>query len=189
MSAAVLLAARRSRGLSQRALAARAGEHQPTISALENGDHDPGLTHLTRLLAATGHRLVALPTTARPVYEAAADIAAALRRGDESAAYREFIQLSDDLAREPGALRAALTALEPVPVDVRYDALLAAVVEHYLAAARLPVPAWAHEPGRVLAEPWFVDDLPALRKKTAADTPKAFARHNVFLAASELASV
>jgi transcriptional regulator with XRE-family HTH domain len=103
----VLLAARRSRGPSQRALAARAGEHQPTISALENGDHDPGLAHLGRLLAATGHRLVALPTTARPVYEAGADIAAALRRGDDAAAYREFIQLSDELARESGPLRAA----------------------------------------------------------------------------------
>jgi transcriptional regulator with XRE-family HTH domain len=101
MSAAALLAARRARGLSQRALAARVGEHQPTISALENGDHDPGLGHLSRLLAATGHRLVALPTTARPAYEAAADIAAALRRGDESAAYREFIQLSDDLGLGP----------------------------------------------------------------------------------------
>jgi transcriptional regulator with XRE-family HTH domain len=189
VSAVVLLAARRSRGLSQRALAARAGEHQPTISALENGDHDPGLAHLTRLLAATGHRLIALPTTARPVYEAAADISAALRRGDEPAAYREFIQLSDDLARETGPLRAALTALAPAPIDSRYDALLAALAEHHLSDGRLPVPAWVNEPGRFLDEVWFVDDVPALYKTTKAQTPKAFVRHGVFLAASELASV
>lgn len=189
MSAVVLLAARRSRGLSQRALAARAGDHQPTISALENGDHDPGLAHLTRLLAATGHRLIALPTTSRPLYEAAADMAAALRRGDDAAAYREFIQLSDDLAREAGPLRSALSALEPAPVNGRYDALLAAVAEHYLSQARLPVPAWVNEPGRFLDEVWFVDDVPALYETTKAQTPKAFVRHGVFLAASELASV
>jgi transcriptional regulator with XRE-family HTH domain len=189
VSAAVLLAARRSRGLSQRALAARAGEHQPTISALENGDHDPGLAHLTRLLAATGHRLVALPTTSRPVYEAAADMAAALRRGDDAAAYREFIQLSDDLARETGPLRVALTALAPAPINPRYDALLASVTEHYLSEARLPVPAWVYDLGRVLTDPWFVDDVPALLEATVAETPKAFARHGVFLVASELASV
>ncbi len=185
----LLKAARRSGGLSQRKLAARAKEHQPTISALENGDHDPGLEHLTRLLAATGHRLVALPTTSRPVYEAAAAIGAALLRGDESSAYREFIQLSDDLARERGPLRAALTALAPAPVDPRYDALLAAVAEHYLRLGRLPLPAWIRDPDRVLAEPWFVDDLPALREQTEADTPPAFAHHGVYLAASELASV
>ena len=189
MSARALLAARRSRGLSQRALAARAGDHQPTISALEKGEHDPGLAHLTRLLAATGHRLVALPTTSRPVYEAAADIADALRDGDDSRAFREFIQLSDDLTREDAPLRAALTALAPAPVDRRYDALLAGVVEHYLAHAGLPLPAWVNDPSRVLIDPWFVDDVPALRDKTVAETPPAFARHGVFLAGSELASV
>ena len=112
-----LLAARTSRGLSQRALAARARDHQPTISALENGDHDPSVAHLSRLLAATGHRLVALPTTARPAYAAGAAIGAALGRGDESAAFREAVQLSDDLARESPSLLTALCALAPAPAD------------------------------------------------------------------------
>lgn len=188
-AAAVLTAARHSRGLSQRALASRAGDHQPTISALEKGEHSPGLEHLSRLLAATGHRLVALPTTSRPVYEAAAAITAALRRGDESGAYREFIQLSDDLARESGPLRAALTALAPTPIDSRYDALLAAVAEHYMLNAGLAAPPWVHDQSRVLTDPWFVDDVPAVFDKTVAETPSAFARHGVFLAASELASV
>ena len=143
----LLTAARCSTGLSQRTLAIRTGEHQPSISALENGDHDPGLGYLSRLLAATGHRLVALPTTSRPVYEAAADIAAALLRGDEPSAFREFIRLSDDLARERGPLRAALTALAPAPFDPRNDALLAAVAEHYLRLGRLPLPAWIRGPG------------------------------------------
>ena len=189
MSASALLAARRCSGLSQRALAARSGDHQPTIAALEKGDHDPGLAHLSRLLAATGCRLVALPTTSRPVYEAAAAIAAALRKSDESSAYREFIQLSDDLARERGPLLAALTALAPAPIDSRYDALLAAVAEHYLLTVGLPLPPWVSDPSRVLADSWFVDDVTALFDKTVAETPSAFVRHGVFIAASELASL
>jgi hypothetical protein len=170
-------------------LAARAGEYQPTISAVEMGDHDPSVAHLGRLLAATGHRLVALPTTARPVYEAAAAIAAALRCGDEPTAFRESIQLSDDLARESGPLLAALCALAPAPTDGRYDALIAGIAEHYLQAAGLPLPSWVHEPGRFLRDPWFVDDVPALHEQTVAATPPALVRHGVFLASSELASV
>lgn len=189
VSASALLAARRSSGLSQRALAARAGDHQPTVAALEKGDHDPGLGHMSRLLAAAGYRLVALPTTSRPVYEAAAAIAAALRNDDESGAYREFIQLSDDLARERGPLRAALTALAPAQIDSRYDALLAAVAEHYLLEGGLPLPAWIHDKSRLLPDPWFVDDVPELFDQTVAETPSAFARHGVFIAASELASI
>ncbi len=189
MSVPELLAARTSRGLSQRALAARARDHQPTISALENGDHDPSVAHLGRLLAATGYRLVALPTTARPVYEAGAAIVAALGRGDESTAFREVIQLSDDLAKESRPLLAALCALAPAPADLRFDALLAAIVEYYLNGAGLPSPSWVNDPSRTLTEPWFVDDVPALREQTVQDTPPAFARHGVFLAAAELASV
>ena len=184
-----LLAARISRGLSQRALAARARDHQPTISALENGDHDPSVAHLSRLLAATGHRLVALPTTARPAYAAGAAIGAALGRGDESAAFREAVQLSDDLARESPSLLTALCALAPAPADLRFDALLAAIVEHYLNGAGLASPSWVNDPSRTLTEPWFVDDVPALRGQTVKDTPPAFARHGVYLAATELASV
>jgi transcriptional regulator with XRE-family HTH domain len=190
MTAAVLLrTARRSSGLSQGRLAANARDHQPTVSALERGDHDPGVAHLTRLLAATGHRLAVLPTTSRPVCEAATDIESALRAGDESTAFREAIQLVDDLAREHGAIRVALTATAPPAVgDLRYDALIAAIAEHYLLAERLPRPSWL---GRkiVLAERWFVDDLAATREAAIATTPPSFAKRGVIIAASELMSV
>jgi transcriptional regulator with XRE-family HTH domain len=190
MSAALLLrTARRSHGLSQGRLATLAGDHQPTVSALEHGDHDPGVAHLTRLLAATGHRLVVLRTTARPVCEAATDIESALSSGDESAAFREAIQLSDDLARESGVIRVALTATAPPAVgDVRYDALIAAIAEHYLISDDLPKPGWLSI-DRALSEQWFVDRLPAARRHALATTPPSFARRGVVIAASELASV
>jgi transcriptional regulator with XRE-family HTH domain len=191
MSADVLLrTARRSQGLSQRALASASRDHQPTISALENGEHDPGVAHLERLLAATGHRLAVLPTTSRPVSEAATRIEAALRAGDERLAFREAIQVSDDLGREHGAIRVALTAAPPTRVgDPRFDALIAAIAEHYLRAERLTKPDWLLRNDRALRQRWYVDDLPAARKRALATTPPSFLRRGVVIAASELASV
>lgn len=53
--------ARRRAGLTQAALAARAGTSQATLSAYEAGRKQPSLPTLTRLLAATGSRLVVEP--------------------------------------------------------------------------------------------------------------------------------
>ena len=49
--------ARRVAGLSQTALAQRAGTSQATISAYESGRKQPSVDTLGRLLAATGSRL------------------------------------------------------------------------------------------------------------------------------------
>jgi transcriptional regulator with XRE-family HTH domain len=58
--------ARRQAGLSQAALAARAGTSQATISAYESGRKQPSVATLERLLAAAGARLTTQPA-ARPV--------------------------------------------------------------------------------------------------------------------------
>lgn len=190
LAATILRTAREASGLTQRALAQRAKDHQPTISALERGSHDPGLEHLQRLLVATGHRLVLVPTRARPVNEAAAAVETALRQSSIATALREVFQLSDDLVREHGDVRAALSAAPPVRVgDPRFDALIAAVTEHHLRAEDLPLPEWLTTPDRRLADPWFVDDLPSERERIKAETPPAFARRGVYLSASELVSV
>jgi hypothetical protein len=70
--------------------------------------------------------------------------------------------------------------------DARWDALLAAVVEHDLDG--LPIPGWVHEPQRVTEE-WFVDDVPALAARTRRRTPAAFRRHGIWIDRAELASV
>lgn len=49
--------ARRRAGLSQGELARRAGVSQPVVSAYENGRREPGLSMLTKLVEASGHRL------------------------------------------------------------------------------------------------------------------------------------
>lgn len=62
MSAARLLrTARRSAGLSQRALAIRAGIPQSTIGRIETGQLSPQLGTMDRLLRATGRTLATEP--------------------------------------------------------------------------------------------------------------------------------
>jgi transcriptional regulator with XRE-family HTH domain len=65
---ATLRSARLRAGLTQDALAARAGTSQATISAYENGSKRPSLATFSRLLAATGARL-SIELAQRPVIE------------------------------------------------------------------------------------------------------------------------
>jgi uncharacterized protein len=57
-AAALLLAVRRRRGLTQAELAFRAGTSQPVVSAYEHGRRDPSISTLRRLVEAGGERLV-----------------------------------------------------------------------------------------------------------------------------------
>jgi transcriptional regulator with XRE-family HTH domain len=59
--------ARLRAGLTQHALAARAGTSQATISAYESGRKQPSLETLDRVLAATGARLEVVPEARRRV--------------------------------------------------------------------------------------------------------------------------
>ncbi|MHB1614758.1 MAG: helix-turn-helix domain-containing protein [Actinomycetes bacterium] len=191
MSASSLLrTARHARGVSQRELARAAHVSQPGIAAVESGAHDTTLDRLDLLLVPLGQRVSLLPTRARPVWQVAVDLRAALEASDEKRAWREIVQCSDDLARETHATRVALAVTQPLPVgDSRYDAVLAAVTDYHLSRDGLPRPVWLDLPEYQLAEPWDVEEVPSLRDRARSDTPPAIARHGVFLAAAELASV
>ena len=56
-TAELIRTARTRRGLTQRALAARAGVEQSTIARIENGDADPTWSTVSRLLEGAGFRL------------------------------------------------------------------------------------------------------------------------------------
>lgn len=60
-AADILRAARAHAGLTQRALAARAGVPQPTIAAIERGRQDPRYGTLARLVRGCGQELDLLP--------------------------------------------------------------------------------------------------------------------------------
>jgi transcriptional regulator with XRE-family HTH domain len=179
--------ARRGKGLSQRALASRAGLRQSALADIERGAHDTRGEQLERLVNAAGYRLAVLPTSARSAADWGDVIYQELRspHRSETVAFRALIGLSDDLVRQSKPLRVALCVAPPAPTgDSRFDAAIAAVVEHHLSTARLPVPDWVREPHRKLKEPWTVSSY-----TDPATIPKAFRRHGDLLAESELASV
>lgn len=177
---------RRGSGLTQRALAGRAGFQQPAVADIERSAHDTTVGSLDRLLGAAGCKLFVLPTLSSAAATWADLIFDELRgqNPSEEAAFRALIGLSDDLAAAEPALRVALCVSPPGPCgDARFDAAVAAVVEHHLGRDRLPVPSWVRESARYLEEPWAVSPYTDL-----ADVPPAFRRHGVLLAGSELES-
>lgn len=83
--------ARLRAGLTQHALAARAGTSQATISAYESGRKQPSLETLDRILAATGSRLTVVPARRRVRRPSRRELARAGR------ALRDVIDLAETL--------------------------------------------------------------------------------------------
>jgi transcriptional regulator with XRE-family HTH domain len=184
----LLRQARRGQALTQRDLSRRTHIAQPAIATVESGAHVPSVDRLDGLVARAGHRLAVLPTRSSTASDVADAVYEALRAGQPRRARRLLVQLNDDLAAEHGVVRAALAATPPAPTgDTRYDAYVAALVEHHLVAEHLPIPAWVEEPSRILDEPWIVDRF--AEPDVESTTPPAFRRHGVLVDAVELASV
>lgn len=86
-----------------------------------------------------------------------------------------------DLPRRFHALspagQAKVLADAPPLAESRWDALLAATVEHIAALHGHTPPAWVDEPTRFLAETWVVTDIHSMRMDAIAFAPAAFIRH------------
>jgi transcriptional regulator with XRE-family HTH domain len=183
----LLRASRRASGLTQGALAQRAGTSQPEISTIERGKKSPTMDTLERLLAQTGHRIVTVPSTGIDATEAAELIARAPAR---DVALRAYLDYSDALASVSGIDRVVLGLAEPRPTgSAAWDAALAALVDYWFSASRLPTPAWIDDRERFLDAPQSPQlgeyDLPP----DVDSVPVEFARRNVLLERSTLASV
>jgi hypothetical protein len=61
------------------------------------------------------------------------------------------------------------------------DAFLAGTADYLSRQARIPTPLWALDPDRVLEEPWFSEEMPAVRLFLLRDTPSAFKDKNIFV--------
>jgi transcriptional regulator with XRE-family HTH domain len=85
--------ARRGRGLSQRALASRAGLRQPALADIERGAHDTRGGQLDRLVNAAGYRLAVLPTSARSAADWGDLIYQELRSPDSRSRFRSHCAL------------------------------------------------------------------------------------------------
>lgn len=189
IAATLVRSARRSAGLTQHGVAARARIAQPNVSRAESGDRDVSSGTVERLLRASGFRLAILPGVGLDAISAADDVRSALTSSTEDHAYRIVIQLADDLEAVHGAERVAACVAPPATTgDLRFDAFIAGVVETRLDAEALPHPTWLAD-AAVLPSPWWVDRYTAGADWVAEATPPALRRRGVLIDAAELVSV
>lgn len=188
-ASALVRAARKSRGLTQRALADKVDVDQGYVSRLEGG-REAEYGTVERLLGATGHRLYSAPTRRDDAATIAAAVRAHLRAADKHSALRELIQLSDNLAAERGLVRGILGLAEPEPTgDAVWDAALAALVDLRLTEEGVPAPEWVDAPSRHLSRPRTLEVDPADPTPEPHDVPRQFLDRGVLVWADTLASV
>lgn len=184
-SAAILRRARANSGLSRRALAAKAGVPTSTVSRIEDGESDPTLTMLGRLVQAAGNTLV---VESRPQKDrlTLAELATAF---DEDAGrlkidwtrLRGFV---DRVEQHPELLADAIS--DPPASDVPLlNTILAALAEQLADEHDIERPRWTRAFGP-LDEPWSPPSTPRMRESYEATTPEAFRRRKLVLPRSAL---
>jgi transcriptional regulator with XRE-family HTH domain len=192
---------RRRSGLSQRALAGRAGVPQPTIAEIEAGRREPSMTLLSRLAEATGFELKVdlqpLPTrsavaTANRIRNVLVGVEGeglshSLR---EDASLRAAIDFKNALASASAHDFAHLVNTPPgLTGDTRWDAFIAAVVEDEASTRSVTTPRWTGETARFTRPLWYLSDNKGLHAWELATAPGAFVRHGILAAKDELRSV
>lgn len=176
-TAELIRSTRTQRGLSQRALAQRAGVEQSTIARIELGEADPAYSTVVRLLDAAGFRLPEPEPSVPTLAEAATG-------GDELD--WTMLRAVTDLAERDASSVGLMIGAEPPRTTGRIARTILAAVAALLAEqAQIRLPAWArHTPP--LDEAWHPDGTPRMVRQTMAETPPAMARYNVWLRASAL---
>jgi len=177
---APLRALRSSKGLSQRALARRAGVAFRTLQLLETGRHDPRWSTLERIAKALGEPVSALlPAQGSPLPpdSVAAVSTRILREGPDS--WRLWLFEFVDAMRRRPSVELVSTAPDP-RLSHRLLALLASTAEALCAEQGLPIPWWcAGVPP--LEEPWFVSGVESLKASALVESPEAFRKRNIFV--------
>ena len=184
-SSAILRGARTNAGLSRRALAAKAGVPTSTVSRIEDGESDPTLTMLGRLVQAAGNSLV-VESRPREDRLTLAELATAF---DEDAGrlkidwtrLRAFV---DRVEQHPEDLAEAI-ADPPASTLPLLNAILAALAEQLADEHDIERPRWTRAFGR-LEEPWSPPSTPRMRAAFEESTPEAFRRRNLVLSRSAL---
>jgi transcriptional regulator with XRE-family HTH domain len=189
-AAEVLRTARLNRGLTQRELAKKCQVSQPAIARIESAVEDATLERLNGLLQPLGSKVTLVPFRTSTVYETAAFIRHDVSAGEFLHAFRSIIQLNDDIERADPATRVALCLTPPNATgDMRFDALIAGLVEYKLESAQLPKPLWVSDLRFFLENPWDLEQVPQLQERARLCTPEQFSRHGVFIDAVNFASV
>jgi len=97
-------------------------------------------------------------------------------------------ELLDELAllQHDGQRARALGEEPPLTGEPRHDAYLAALAEHYALRFGIDRPPWVTRPHRFLDRFWFPSDVVGFRAVAIAQSPAAFRRRGIFIAAGAL---
>jgi transcriptional regulator with XRE-family HTH domain len=191
--AALMREHRATAGLSQAEAASRAAVDQPMLSRYENGRRDPSWDTLRRLLRAVDVEveLRTEPMPTAPGVRTLTEMAEALMsERTDSRRLRNVLDFVTRYGSLPPSLRGALLlAAPPLTGDERWDAMLAAVAEHLAFHDEIDPPSWSLDADRFLPVPWYVVDLPSVRRRVRLGAPTAFRRRNVWLDRSDLVRI
>lgn len=183
-----LAQARRNKRLTAATLATRTGFDTSGIYAIEHGRRDARESTLEAIAGALGGQLILVDTDNRgTVADAAEEIRHELTTGNVHGAAQVLVQVFADLTALPALPTLTLAHQPPVPVDERWDAALAGVVELALQKSGLPAPAWTEQVTRTTDipwDPWTNGAQPLIGQ----DVPEPLLRRGVFIAEAELAS-
>lgn len=164
--------ARLRRGLSQRALAARAGVEQSTIARIESGEADPTWSTVNRLLAGAGFSLAEPIPTVPTLADAVGP--------DGEVEWTMVRAVTDRAERSPGDVP-LMVGTEPSSGTSRTTYTLLAAIGAYLTeryAARCP--RWIRQT-RPLDVPWHLPGTPRMVEVARRATPAPVAHFNVWL--------
>lgn len=97
-------------------------------------------------------------------------------------------ELLDELALLQTARQRARAIAEQPPLtgEPRHDAYLGALGEHFALRFAIDRPRWVTEPERFLDRFWFKSEVRGFRATAIAQSPAAFRRRGIFIAAAAL---
>ncbi|HWD53736.1 MAG TPA: hypothetical protein VG346_01385 [Acidimicrobiales bacterium] len=121
------------------------------------------------------------------IAEVGAAVALCLAESDEASARRLAFRFVEQFDKAAEADRRRMVEVAPLPTgDLRYDALLASVVEYCCVHHDMRPPTWVNEPSRFLEEWWFVSGIRSLHANAVVHSPISFKRRGVFITEDSL---
>ena len=195
LAAETIRTARTRAGISQAALARRAGIAQSTISRIEHEEIDPTWATMQSLLAATGWAINPQPTATAQLLSpetVSRAMARSLRKGDSESAIRDLTEGVGRLIRASEADEnipewAIAQPSKPIGIPL-WDTFLATAFAYGLERAGQTPPQWMLDAPSLPHETSPGDDPgPEFRQWLRARTPSVFLNKNILSRAEDWA--
>ncbi len=168
-------------GLSQRALAERAGTSHSTIAAYEAGKKCPSLATLARIAAAAGQRVTAEIIANPQMPMALSDFARAIANDTETdRRWLLLLEFVEGYEHAAAPVRERLLSENPRPVALGWDALIGAVADWLAKRDGIDAPEWVEDDIRFVPDPWSPYN-DAVTDFAARHAPEVIRRHGVIL--------